>query len=336
MKLSNESKVGILAISAIILLILGINFLKGQSVFSKPYVLYAKFPDIGALEKSNQVKINGLSVGTVHDYRPADKEVNSILVEIHLNKNIAIPKNSVAIIDGSLLGSAFINIEKSPARTYYNSGDTIVTRLDPTLMSDLKTQIAPTIIRLNETFDSLKILIGAINDVMDPNTKNNLRSTITNLTISSGNLAQLLDAQSGVMAQTLGSINAVTSNLARNNDAINSSFRNIEVTTSRLANANIEGTVAALQSTINELKSTISRFNTNNGTLGALMNDRELYNRLNAVANRLNSTALSTEILIDDIRLHPKRYVNISLFGGGNKGEPLTSPSAKDTIPLRR
>jgi phospholipid/cholesterol/gamma-HCH transport system substrate-binding protein len=128
-------------------------------------------------------------------------------------------------------------------------------------------------------------------------------------------------------------MNSITSNLARNNDAITSSIRNVEATTSRLANTNIEGTVAALQGTINELKSTISNFNSNKGTLGLLMNDRKLYDQLDGTTNRLNKTLLSAEILFDDIRLHPKRYVNISVFGGKKGGEPITSPGVKDTIP---
>jgi phospholipid/cholesterol/gamma-HCH transport system substrate-binding protein len=110
----------------------------------------------------------------------------------------------------------------------------------------------------------------------------------------------------------------------------------VEVTTSRLANANIEGTVAALQGTINELRNTVSKFNTNEGTLGLLMNDRKLYDNLQNNVNRLNSTILSAEILFDDIRLHPKRYLNFSVFGGKNKAEPITSPAAKDTIPVKQ
>ncbi|HVF97220.1 MAG TPA: MlaD family protein, partial [Flavisolibacter sp.] len=96
MKITNEVKVGVLAIAAIIVLIIGFNFLKGSSVFSKPFTLYARFPEIGTLEKSNQVKINGLNVGTVYTYKAADQEVNSILVELRIDKGIAIPKNSVA------------------------------------------------------------------------------------------------------------------------------------------------------------------------------------------------------------------------------------------------
>jgi phospholipid/cholesterol/gamma-HCH transport system substrate-binding protein len=333
MKLSNETKVGVLAVAAILILVLGFNFLKGQNVFSRPPVLYARFADVGGLEKSNQVKINGLPVGTVYNIKQADKEVNNIIVEIHLTRDIEIPKNSVAFIDAGLLNSAFINVEKGDQHTYLKSGDTVTTRLDKGLLGSIQTQVAPTLTRVNETLDSLKFILGSINSVFDPNTKNNLQTVIANLAVTTANMQQLLNAQSGQLAQALANINAVTANLAKNNDAISSSIRNVEVTTSKLANANIEGTVSALQSAVVELKNTIANLNSKNGSLGLLMNDRELYDNLNKVSDRLNRAALSAEITLDDLRLHPKRYVNISLIGGKTKGEPLTSPAAKDTVP---
>jgi phospholipid/cholesterol/gamma-HCH transport system substrate-binding protein len=333
MKLSNETKVGILAIAAIVILVLGFNFLKGQSVFSKSPVLYASFLNVGSLEKSNTVKINGLPVGTVYTIKQADKEVNNIIVEIHLTRDIDIPKNSVAFIDAGLLNSSFINIEKGDVHTYLKNGDTISTRLDKGIFGNIQSQLSPTITRVNETLDSLKLTIGALNSIFDPNTKNNLQNVIANLAGSSASLQQLLNVQSGLLAQSLANINSVTSNLAKNNDAISSSIRNVEVTTSKLANANIEGTVSALQAAIVELKNTITNLNSKNGSLGLLMNDRQLYDKLNKVSDRLNSAALSAEITLDDLRLHPKRYVNISVFGGKTKGEPLTSPAVKDTVP---
>lgn len=338
MKLSNETKVGALAIAAILVLVLGFNFLKGSSVFSNPPTLFAKFADIGTLDKSNPVKINGLTVGTVFNVKQADKEVDSIIVEIHLTRDVDIPRGSVAFIDGSVLGSAFVNIEKPKIaiKTYYESGDTLASRLEPSLIGNIQSQLAPTLTRVNETLDSMKIAIGHIASVFDPNTKNNMQTLVANLAITSAHLQQLLNAQSGQLAQALGNLNAVTSNLAKNNDAITSSVRNVEVTTSKLANANIEGMVSALQGAILEMKNTISNLNSKNGSLGLLMNDRELYDKLGRVADRLNSTSLSAEILLDDLRTHPKRYVNLSVFGSKNKGEPLTSPVVKDTLPLKQ
>lgn len=331
MTLSNETKVGLLALTAIIVLILGFNFLKGSQIFSKPFVLYAPFSDIGALERSNQVKINGLPIGKVHDFRPADKEVNSIIVELHIDKGINIPKNSVVIIDGAILGNSFINVLTGDAAAYYQSGDTAKTRIDPSLMSDLKAQIAPTLVRLNETFDSLKITIGALNSIFDPNTKNNLRNIIANLNLSSAELAQLLNTQSGVVARSFANIEAITGNLARNDEVINGSLRNVNRFSGELANLDLTGTMNKLDATVTELQSTVSRINSNNGTLGLLMNDRQLHDNLNGVAQRLNAAALSMEILLDDVRVHPKRYVNFSVIGGGGKAEPLTSPAVKDT-----
>ena len=143
MKISNEAKVGLLALSAILILVLGFNFLKGKSIFTKTPTYYAVFSNIGALEKSNQVRINGLAVGTVYNFVPSNNEVDSIIVEIHLNKDINIPLNSVALIDASLVGASYINIEKSNATSYYKSGDTLSTRLDPDLMTNLKTASQP-------------------------------------------------------------------------------------------------------------------------------------------------------------------------------------------------
>lgn len=333
MTLSNETKVGILALGAIVVLVLGFNFLKGKSVFSKPPVVYATFTNIGSLEKSNQVKINGLAVGSVYDIRQADKEVNTIIVTIRLTRDIEIPKNSVAFIDAGLLNSSFINIEKGDQHVYLKSGDTISTRLDKGFLGSLQTQVAPTLLRVNGTLDSLRLILGSINTIFDPNTKGNLQAVIANLAGSSAQLQQLLNAQNGLLAQSLSNINAVTGNLAKNNDAITSSIRNVEVTTSKLANANIEGTIAALQAAIGELKNTIAGFNSKKGSIGLLMNDRELYDKLNKMSDRLNQAALSAEITMDDLRVHPKRYVNISVFGGKTKSQPLTSPAIKDTVP---
>lgn len=333
MKISNETKVGLLTIVAIVLLVLGFNFLKGANVFSKPDVFYAKFADIGTLDKSNAVKINGLQIGTVYDLKQYDKEVDSIIVEIHLTRDVSIPKNSVAFIDGSILGSAFIKIEKSDAKVYYQPGDTISTRLDGGIIGNIQQQLSPTITRVNQTLDSLSMAIGAIAAVFDPNTKNNLQDLVANLTVSSAHLQRLLNSQSGALASSLDNLNSVTGNLAKNNDAITGSIRNVELTTSKLANANIEGTIAALQGVVNEMKATISNLNSRNGSLGLLMNDRELYDRLNRVAEQLRTVALSAEITLDDVRLNPKRYLNFSLIGRKDKGEPLTSPAAKDTIP---
>ena len=335
MKFNNETKVGVLAIVAIVILVLGFNFLKGSSVFSKPTTFYAKFANIGSLEKSNPVKINGLTVGSVAEIKQADTEVDSIIIEIHLTRDIRIPSNAVAFIDGSVLGSAYISLEKPTATpaSYLSSGDTLSTRLESGIIGNIQSQLAPTISRVNQTLDSLKIAIGAITSVFDPSTKNNMQTLIANLANSASYLQQLLNAQTGLLAKGINNLNSVTQNLAANNEVINSALKNFQATSAQLANSDIQGTLTDLRGTIGQLKTTVSSLNDRNGSLGLLMNDRELYDRLNRTAQKLTDVALSAEITFDDIRAHPKRYVNISVFGGKNKGAPLSSPLIKDTIP---
>lgn len=328
MKITNETKVGLLALVSVVLLVLGFTFLKGSSVFNKQPSLFAVFENLGALEKSNTVKINGLSVGTVYSFTPINKEVDGIVVEIHLNRDVNIPANSVAFIDGSLVGASYIKIEKGDARTYLKAGDTLNTSLTGGIIADLKTQLTPTVARVNDVADSLKSVLGSVNQLFDPSTNANLQNLIAGLAVSASNLQKLLNSESGLVAQTMGNLNSVSGNLARNNEQVSSAIRNIELTTANLANAPIQQTVAALQGTIDQLKTTIAKLdaNVNNpqGSLGKLMNDQQLYDQLNKVA-------LSMEILLDDVRVHPKRYVNISVFGGKKGADPLTSPVAKDT-----
>ncbi|HQW44726.1 MAG TPA: MlaD family protein, partial [Chitinophagaceae bacterium] len=128
MKINNETKVGILTIVALTILILGFNFLKGKNLFDKSKKIYAVFQDMGSLEKSNEVKINGLPIGSVFDKREIDKDVSAIIITINLTRDINIPDNSVAYIGSGLVGASFIIIEKGDSKTFLKLGDTLKTR----------------------------------------------------------------------------------------------------------------------------------------------------------------------------------------------------------------
>jgi phospholipid/cholesterol/gamma-HCH transport system substrate-binding protein len=196
MKINNETKVGILTIIALVMLILGFNYLKGKDLFNSTKKIYAVFPKLGSLVKSNEVKINGLTVGTVYALEETDKNVSGIRVTISLTRDVNIPTNSVAYINASLvgLGAANIIIEKGNAPDYLKNGDILNTRIDEGLFGGLTSEVAPTLSKIRNALDSLNKVFGNINTVFDAGAKNNLQTTIANLTLASYSLNKLLDS----------------------------------------------------------------------------------------------------------------------------------------------
>jgi phospholipid/cholesterol/gamma-HCH transport system substrate-binding protein len=326
MKINNETKVGILAIAALTILILGFNFLKGKDILQKKKKIYAVFNDLGSLSKSNEVKINGYVIGTVYGLNVTDKNMSGIVATINLTKDVNIPRNSKALISTPLVGASYIVIEKGDDTVYLKIGDTLTTRVDVGILDDVKAQLTPTLTKVRSTLDTLNTVFSNISGVLNKETKHNLQQTIANLSNASNSLNGLLDNQTGALAKTLNNASSFTEDLKKNTDNINSTISNAKVASEKLAALELQPTIDSLNSMISQLKSTAAKLSSKDGTLGALINDKTLY-------NKLNDAILSAEILMDDLRTHPKRYVNLSIFGKKDKGGALTSPVKKDTIP---
>ena len=326
MKISNETKVGVLTITALTILILGFNFLKGKTLFKKSKNIYAVFSNMGTLEKSNEVKINGLPIGAVSEKKELDKDVSAIIITINLTRDINIPDNSVAYIGSSLVGASYIVIEKGDSKTYLKIGDTLKTREESGLLSQVSSQINPTLTKVRSVLDTLTQTLMGVNGLLNSDAKINLQQTFTNLNRASSALNGLLDNQTGALAKTLNNAQTITEELKKNTDNINSTITNAKLASEKLAALELKPTIDSLNAMISQLKSTASRISSKDGTLGALINDKALY-------NKLYDAILGVEILVDDLRTNPKRYVNLSIFGKKDKDGPITSPAKKDTIP---
>jgi phospholipid/cholesterol/gamma-HCH transport system substrate-binding protein len=320
MKIANETKIGVLAVIAVAGLILGFNFLKGSSLFEHTKKIYAVFDNVEGMEVSNSVQINGLQIGTVSAINESDKDLKQgIVVTILLKKDVHIPVNSVGVINSGLITSSSIAITKGDAHEYLDNGDTLDTKKKSNLFAQVEQSVNPVILKLGGTLTSLDSLIEVIGTMFDPRLKNNLSAIIANLAASSASLQVLLNAQSGTLAQSLKNVQQFTSNLASNNEHVSSTLSNLDKTSAKLAAAKIPETLESLQSTITELKGVVEKVNSNNGSLGLLLNDKKLYQNLEGTSRSLN-------ILLDDVRVHPKRYVNISVFGRKDKSGPLMAP----------
>ena len=324
MKISNETKVGILTITSLVILILGFNFLKGKDIFKKSRSVYAVFYDLGGLNTSNEVKINGYVIGNVSKLNKKNKNLDEIVATINLTEDVNIPVDSRAIITSPLVGSYFINIVKGQSATFLQPGDTLKSSVDVGILDDVKAQLTPTLTKVRLTLDSLNSVFGSINGLINSEAKNNLQQTMVNLNRASSALSGLLDNQTGPLAKTLNNTKTMTEELLKNTDNINSTISNAKVASEKLAALELQPTIDSLNMMISQLKQTAARISSKDGSLGALINDKALY-------NKLYDAILGVEILVDDLRINPKRYVNLSIFGRKDKNGPITSPAKKDT-----
>lgn len=331
-KIPNEAKIGALAIVSAVLLYFGFRYLKGKSLFEKSNKVYAVYGNVDGLGVSNPVFINGLQIGTVSEIREMDRDISRVLVAITLNKEVNIPANSVASIQSSILGSTQVNIKRGDAGSFLKMGDTLVTAATGGMMDEVKKTLNPVLQKVDTALNSLTVILGNVNKVFDDKARTNIAATLANvngitasLIESSNSLNTLLNTQTGAMAQTLNNVNSITANMARSNGQITNTLQNVEKTTANLAALNLQETLGKLQETVDQLKTTISKLNSTEGSIGMLMNDKKLYNNLESTTRSLNT-------LLDDFRLHPKRYFQFSVFGKKEKGQPLLQPVINDTL----
>lgn len=331
MKINNETKIGVLAVVAIALLVIGFNFLKGKNLFKKNENIYAVYTDVQGLAKSNPVVINGLQIGRIASL-DGGKDMKRIIVTVSLFKEVNIPSNSLAVINPNLLGSPTLEIQLGNAATYLKAGDTLLTTMSGGAFDEALKIINPVLYEVRNAVKSLDSVLHIVTGVFDPTTKNNIKGIVANLNattasfaISATSLQQMMDIQNGVLSKSLENVNSFTSNLNSNNAKLNDILTNAQKASATLAAINVQNTLDTLNIAVNNFKIGSQKINSKDGSLGLLLNDKTLYNNLEATANKLN-------ILLDDIRVHPRRYVNVSIFSKKDKGNYITAPLIDDTL----
>jgi phospholipid/cholesterol/gamma-HCH transport system substrate-binding protein len=335
MKINNETKIGVMTVAGIVLLIFGFNFLKGKSLFKKQNHIYAVYTDVQGLNKSNPVIINGLHVGNINEL-DGGKDLKRIVVTVNLTKDINIPVNSLAVINPGLLGTPSLEIQLGNATTFLHSGDTLLTTTSNGAFDEALKIINPVLYEVRNAVKSLDSVLLLVTNVFDPATKNNIKGIVSNLNtttasfaLSAVSLQQMLNQQTGALANALKNVNAFTANLNQNNEKLNGILTNTQKATANFASVDLKTTLDTLNVAVENFKEGAAKINSKDGSLGLLLNDKKLYSNLTETTNKLN-------ILIDDIRVHPKRYVNISVFSKKDKGNYLSAPLADDTTKLNK
>ena len=331
MRVSNETKVGALTIIAVALIIFGFNFLKGKTLFKSGTFLYAKYADTKGLIVSNPVFVNGFQVGTVFEIENLNDNLSELIVCIKLNQLYKIPKNSIATIQENPLGTNAINIVPGTSLNMVISGDTIQTAPATSLLGDIMNTLSPLGAQIKSTITELEKVLGNVNKTLDDGNRQNFKVILENLSSTTINLNKTLasvegmvNQQNGSIAKTADNLYSFTANLSQNNQKITNILTNLDSTTKSIYDADLNKTIKSVQTTLVALNTTINKINNGNGTAAKLLNDPAMY-------TQLQSTIKSVNTLVDDIKVHPKRYISISVFGKKDKRTPLTKPLS-DTV----
>ncbi|HEY0272485.1 MAG TPA: MlaD family protein [Chitinophaga sp.] len=329
LKISNETKVGIIATVAIVMLVIGFNLLKGKNIFSRSFTIYAKYNQVNGLQPANSVQVNGLTVGSVSSLELMDKSAGQILVALRITKKVNIPKNTVARISSDLLGTKTVTLVFGDSPQYLQDKDTINSSLDGSITDALKAQLDPLVSKVQGTLTEVDSVLQTVNTIFDAATQTNLKEavghlnhTMHNFSNASASINQMLDPQHGNIKATFDNFAAISANLRNNNDKITAILANAQQTTNALANGQLDKTLQDLQTSMDQLKAIIANINSSNGTIGLMLHDKKVYNNLEASTNNLNK-------LLEDLRYNPKRYVHFSLFGKKEKMRPIPSDSAQ-------
>ena len=306
MKITREIKTAILVIASLLLFIWGYSFLKGTDLLNSYKTFYVTYDNVEGLATSAPVTINGLAVGKIQSIT-LQNTTGKLLVELQVKTDFPISKTSVVnIYEPGLIGGKQLQIIPNlKDQTMAESGDTLSGGTIPGMVALLGQQLSPLQVKVESMLASADSVLVNLNKVLDEQNRANLKKTFADL--------------SETVAEFKGASKNLNLLLTDNRTKINSVVTNFDRTSANLskvsdspAQANIGETMRKLNNAMTNVDKMVQDVEKGNGTLGKLMKDDKLY-------MNLNKSSQDLQLLLEDVRLHPTRYINISVFGKKNK-----------------
>ena len=306
MKVTKEIRIALVAIVGIVLLFFGMNFLKGVRLFASDNTYYISFDNVKGLSGSSPVLDNGYKVGTIKSINYDYDNRGKILVEVGIDKDIKIPVGTTAQISSDLLGNVQIDLIMGEGSTGIVSPEgTTSGMINDGALGQLKNmipQIQEMLPKVNSILENVNVLLA------DPAIHGSLHN-VEQLTQKLNTTANELNA---MIAQIDKQVPGLMGKASTMLDNANNTMGKASTAVDNLANLDLEGSLEELEKTLNNLKTFTEKLNDNEGSLAAMLNDRSLYDNLNA-------TIAHADSLMVNLRENPKRYVHFSVFGKKNK-----------------
>lgn len=310
MKISKEIKTALLVIGSLALLIWGYNFLKGKDLFSSNRTFYVNYDNVEGLNQASTVTINGMIVGKVNNIFMNNE--GTITVELSVNSPIEIPASTVAEIysPGMLGGKQVALIVDFSDGNLASSGDFLNSGVKIGLLDGLSGKADPIMVKLDSVLYNVNQLVVGLNNTLDDSLKASLQNSLAELNHTLKNTTQITTGFNRIIADNEQKIGTIVSDFSETSG-------NLKQMSEELAQADLKATLDKFEETADNLSNMMAKIESGEGNLGKLINDDELYNNLEGTSKELNQ-------LIEDIKLNPKRYLNISVFG--KKSTPYEEP----------
>lgn len=299
MKITKEIKIALVAICGLVIMFIGMNFLKGLNLFSSTSTYFISFDDISGLSSSAPIYADGYKVGAVSDIQYDYDKSGNIIIKAEIDKQLRIPQGSSAEIVSDMLGNVKVNLllANNP-RERVAIGGIINGNINNGAMGQLQDMV-PTVMAILPKLDSIAASLNVL--LADPalgNSLHNVETVTGNLTVTTSQLNTLLTNLNHDVPGMMKKAGNVLDNTT--------------TLTANLSKVDVAGTMAKVDATLQNVEEFTAQLNDREGSLGLLMHDPALY-------NNMNSTLRSADSLLIDLKAHPKRYVHFSLFGRKDK-----------------
>lgn len=325
MKISKELKTGIIAVTAIGLLVTGVNFLKGNSFFGGDDIYYAYFPNSGGVTAATNVMVNGVIIGKVLEV-DLDPKATDTMKRVIMKFNIQeddffIPKNATLEAGATDLFGKGIIIKTSSGEIpgYYKVGDKIQGQVQVDLQSQIKQIAEPLVNKVQTAVTGIDNMITSFSAFWDTTAQSELQGSMKELQAAIhklGNVANevenLVVEEKVKLSRILSNVESISNNIKQSNEDISEIIGNTKQISADLVSADFKGTITEAQLTLSRFNKLLEDANNGEGSLGKLLKDEQLYNDLNATNEKMQS-------LVQDIQLHPERYIHFSVFGAKSK-----------------
>ena len=302
MRLSKEIKAAFFVLTTILLFIFGFNFLKGSSLLDRQKTIYAVYDEVDGLLVGANVMINGLSIGNVTelDFLPnSTKILVTLKVKDKLNFS---SKSTASIYETGVLGGLAISIEPVFEReSIVKTGDTLNSSVRPGLTELINRQIEPLSRQLQSTITSVDSIFTGASNVLNRQTQEEIKESINVLTSA----IKAINNSSIIIEETLTSKSSQINNTIDNFEKISSNLSEVSY---ELNSFGLSDLLSNLEVSVEGISSVVNKLDSNNSTIGKLINEDEVYNNLNSSIESLNN-------LIIDIKENPKKYIHFSVFG---------------------